>query len=61
MYKFQGPANRIARVFRILSSTVSTVSRMGSEPGRRATVSAPGGLATRDLSQGDERTFRAEE
>ena len=61
MYKFQGPANRIARVYRILSSTISTVSRMGGEPGRRATVSAPGGLATRDLSQGDERTFRAEE
>ena len=61
MYKFQGPANRIARVFRILSSTVSTVSRMGSEPGRRASVSAPGGLATRDLGQGGERTLRAEE
>ena len=61
MYKFQGPANRIARVVRMLSSTVLTVSQMGSEPGRRATVSAPGGLATRDLSQGDERTLRAEE
>ena len=61
MYNFQDPANRMTRAFRILSNTIITVSRIGGEPARRATVSAPGGLAHRDLSQGEDRTFGAEE
>ena len=59
MYIFQDRSTRMSHAFRLLSNTIVTVSRIG-EPARRETVSAPGGLAPRDLSQGEDRTFGAE-